>query len=156
MKIWCVDHAGLTFNVYSELFFTKEEAQDRYDSLYAGPGSYRKMYQVEDIWGWCGRHFDQVIHEVLASRDSGDDFIFVHGLIEELKEAAAHCGLEQFSADGCWSDGADNRVIDTFVLSVAWVSEGKLFHRIHRFEALGAWYKNPTIVERRSKWQKGN
>ena len=154
MKIWCVDHAGLTFNIYSDLFFTKEEAQNFYDSLYAGPGSYRKMYQVEDIWGWCGRHFDQVILEVLASRDSGDDFIFVHGLVAELKEAAAHCGLEQFSADACWSDEADNRVTDTFVLSVAWTSEGKLFHRIHRFEALGAWYKKPTIVERRSKWLK--
>lgn len=154
MKIWCVDYAGLTFNVYSELFFTKEEAQDRYDSLYAGPGSYRKMYQVEDIWGWCGRHFDQVILEVLASRDSGDDFIFVHGLIEELKEAAEHCGLEQFSANACWQTELPDKVTDQFVLSVAWISEGKLFHRIHCFEALGAWYKNPTIVERRSEWQK--
>ena len=154
MKIWCVEHAGMGFNTYSELLFTKEEAQDRYDSLYAGPGSYRKMYQVEDIWGWCGRHFDQVIHEVLASRDSGDDFIFVHGLVEELKEAAAHCGLEQFSADACWADEANNRVTDPFVLSVAWISEGKLFHRIYHFEAFDAWCKTPTIVERRSKYEK--
>ncbi len=153
MKIWCVDHAGLVFNIYSELFFTKEEAQNRYDSLYAGPGSYRKMYQVNDIWGWCGRHFDEVILEVLNSRDSGDDFIFVHGLVEELKEAAAHCGLEQFSADACWQTEFPDKVTDQFVLSVAWISEGKLFHRIHRFEALGAWYKNPTIVERRSKYE---
>ena len=155
MKIWCVDYSGLSHNIYSSLFFTKAEAELQMDAL-PKTDCYKKMYQVEDIWGWCGRNFDQVIHEVLSSRDSGDDFIFVHGLIEELKEAAAHCGLEQFSADACWPDGADNRVIDTFVLGVAWISEGKLFHRIHRFEALGAWYKNPTIVERRSKWQKGN
>lgn len=153
MKIWCVDYSGLSHMIDSTLFFTKAEAQNRYDTL-PNADCYKKMYQVEDIWGWCGRNFDQVIHEVLASRDSGDDFIFVHGLIEELKDAAAHCGLEQFSADACWSDEADNRVTDTFVLSVAWVSEGKLFHRIHRFEALGAWYKNPTIVERRSKYEK--
>lgn len=155
MKIWCVDHA-LTWSIHSEVYFTKEEAQERYDHYSSIKDTYVKMYQVEDIWGWCGRHFDQVILEVLSSRDSGDDFIFIHGLIEELKEAAAHCGLEQFSADACWPDGADNRVIDTFVLSVAWISEGKLFHRIHRFEALDTWYKNPTIVERRSKWQKEN
>lgn len=151
MKIWCVDWSGLGFNIHTNLYFTKAEAQANYDK-YDIDGFYRKMYQVEDIWGWCGRHFDQVIREVLTSRDSGDDFIFVHGLIEELKEAAAHCGLEQFGADACWQTELD-KVTDQFVLSVAWVSEGKLFHRIHRFEALGAWYKNPTIVERRSKYE---
>lgn len=155
MKIWCVDHA-LTWSIHSEVYFTKEEAQEQYDHYSNIKDAYVKMYQVEDIWGWCGRHFDQVIHEVLTSRDSGDDFIFVHGLIEELKEAAAHCGLEQFSADACWQTELPDKVTDQFVLSVAWVSEGKLFHHIHRFEALGAWYKNPTIVERRSKWQKEN
>lgn len=153
MKIWCFDHASLSYNIHSDLYFSKEEAQERYDA-YNFDGAYRKLYQVEDIWGWCGRHFDQVILEVLASRDSGDDFIFVHGLIEELKEAAEHCGLEQFSANACWQTELPDKVTDQFVLSVAWISEGKLFHRIHRFEALGAWYKNPTIVERRSEWQK--
>lgn len=152
MKIWCVDHSGVSSHIYSSLFFTKQEAQAAFDNLNL-PNTYCKMYQVEDIWGWCGRNFDQVIHEVLVSRDSGDDFIFVHGLIEELKEAAAHCGLEQFSADACWQTELPDKVTDQFVLSVAWISEGKLFHRIHRFEALGAWYKNPTIVERRTKWE---
>jgi hypothetical protein len=153
MKIWCVDYAGLSYNISSHLFFDKMEAEDFCESR-NHCGNYVKMYQVEDIWGWCARNFDKVVDEVLSSRDSGDDFVFVHGLVEELKEAAAHCGLEQFSADACWSDEADNRVTDTFVLSVAWVSEGKLFHRIYRFEALGTWYNYPTIVERRSKWQK--
>lgn len=154
MKIWCVDHAGLGGYIYSDLYFTKAEAQAAYDK-YNFDDSCRKMYQVEDIW-WCSRHFDKVIHEVLASRDSGDDFIFVHGLVEELKEAAAHCGLEQFSADACWPGEADIRVTDPFVLSVAWVSEGKLFHRIYHFEAFDAWYKSPTIVERRSKYETQN
>ena len=153
MKIWCVDYAGLSYHVSSHLFFTKAEAENFYESR-NHYGNYIKMYQVEDIWGWCGRNFDQVIREVLVSRDSGDDFIFVHGLVEELKEAAEHCGLQHFSADACWLNEAPDRVTDTFVLSVAWMSEGKLFHRIHRFEALGAWYNKPTIVERRSKYEK--
>lgn len=152
MKIWCVDH-GFSYNTYSELFFTKQEAQDRYDSLYAGPGSYRKLYQVEDIWGWCGRHFNKIINEVIASRDSGDDFIFVHGLVEELREAAAHCGIEMFNADAVWVSELPDRVTDHYALSVAWVSEGKLNHQMYKFEALGAWYGLPTIVERRSKWE---
>ena len=154
MKIWCVDHAGLSWNIRSDLYFTKHEAEEKYNQYAAIDGFYVKMYQVDDIWGWCARNFDKVIHEVLVSRDSGDDFIFVHGLIEELKEAAAHCGLEQFSADACWQTELPDKATDQFVLSVAWISEGKLFHRIHRFEALGAWYKNSTIVERRSKWEK--
>ena len=120
MKIWCVDHAGLGFNVYSELFFTKEEAQDRYDSLYAGPGSYRKMYQVEDIWGWCGRHFNEVILEILVSRDTGDDSTYIFGLRDEIVEAAEHCGLKQCSVECFWINRYE------FVLSVAWISEGEL------------------------------
>lgn len=148
MKIWCVDHAGLGFNVYSELLFTKEEAQDRYDSLYAGPGSYRKMYQVEDIWGWCGRHFDEVIIEILASRDTGDDSIYIFGLRDEIVEAAEHCGLKQCSVECFWMNRYE------FVLSVAWISEGELKHQTRYFRADDKAYKYPTIVERRSKWQK--
>ena len=148
MKIWCVDYAGLTFNVYSELFFTKEEAQDRYDSLYAGPGSYRKMYQVEDIWGWCGRHFNEVILEILASRDTGDDSTYIFGLRDEIVEAAEHCGLKQCSAECFWMNRYE------FVLSVAWVSDGNLKHQTRYFRADDKAYKYPTIVERRSEWQK--
>jgi hypothetical protein len=148
MKIWCVDYAGLTFNVYSELFFTKEEAQDRYDSLYAGPGSYRKMYQVEDIWGWCGRHFDEVIIEILASRDTGDDSTYIFGLRDEIIEAAEHCGLKQCSVDCFWINRYE------FVLSMAWVSDGNLKHQTRYFRADDKAYKYPTIVERRSEWQK--
>ena len=152
MKIWCVDYAGFSPSINSRLFFTKAGAED-FDKSWSFDGAYHKMYQVEDIWGWCGRHFDQIIHEVLTSRDNGD-VIFVHGLVEELKEAAEHCRLQHFSADACWLNEAPDRVTDTFVLSVAWMSEGKLFHRIHRFEAQGAWYNKPTIVERRSKYEK--
>lgn len=148
MKIWCVDYAGLTFNVYSELFFTKEEAQDRYDSLYAGPGSYRKMYQVEDIWGWCGRHFNEVILEILASRDTGDDSTYIFGLRDEIVEAAEHCGLKQCSVECFWMNRYE------FVLSVAWVSDGNLKHQTRYFRADDKAYKYPTIVERRSEWQK--
>ena len=148
MKIWCVDHAGLSHNIYSELFFTKAEAQNRYDSLYAGPGSYRKMYQVEDIWGWCGRHFNEVIIEILASRDTGDDSIYIFGLRDEIVEAAEHCGLKQCSVECFWINRYE------FVLSVAWISEGELKHQTRYFRADDKAYKYPTIVERRSKWQK--
>ena len=150
MKIWCVDHAGLGWNIYSDLLFTKEEAQDRYDSLYAGPGSYRKMYQVEDIWGWCGRHFDEVIIEILASRDTGDDSIYIFGLRDEIIEAAEHCGLKQCSVECFWMNRYE------FVLSVAWISEGELKHQTRYFRADDKAYKYPTIVERRSEWEKKN
>ena len=145
MKIWCVDYSGLSHNVYSELLFTKVEAQDRYDSLYAGPGSYRKMYQVEDVWGWCGRHFNEVIIEILASRDTGDDSIYVFGLRDEIVEAAEHCGLKQCSVECFWINRYE------FVLSVAWISEGELKHQTRYFRADDRAYKYPTIVERRSK-----
>lgn len=149
MKIWCVDYSGLSHNIYSTLFFTKAEAELQMDAL-PSVDCYKKMYQVTDIWGWCGRHFDEVILEVLNSRDDGDNGIYIFGLVNELREAAAHCKLEHFSVDGFWVNEQE------FVLSVAWMSEGKLNHRTHHFDARDEIYEYPTIVERRSKWEKEN
>lgn len=146
MKIWCVDYSGLSHNVYSSLFFTKEEAELQMDAL-PKTGCYKKMYQVEDIWGWCGRHFNQIILEVLSSRDDGNDAIYVYGLVNELNEAAAHCKLKMHNVDGFWVNENE------FVLSIAWVSEDKLIHRTFHFDARDDFYDYPTIVERRSKWQ---
>lgn len=145
MKIWCVDYAGLSWNIRSDLYFTKTEAQEAYDK-YDIDGFYRKMYQVEDIWGWCGKHFDQVVLEVLSSRDDGDDSIYIYGLVDELKEAAAHCKLEQFSVDAFWLNRYE------FLLSLAWVYNGELHHSTRRFEARDDKYDYPTIVERRSHY----
>ena len=149
MKIWCVDYSGLSHTISSTLFFTKAEAENRYDSL-PNTDCYKKMYQVEDIWGWCGRHFDEVILEVLNSRDDGDDSIYIFGLVNELKEAAAHCKLEHCSIDGFWVNENE------FCLSVAWFHDGKLHHSTRHFDARDDFYEYPTIVERRSKWQKEN
>lgn len=149
MKIWCVDYSGLSHTISSTLFFTKAEAENRYDSL-PNADCYKKMYQVTDIWGWCGRHFDEVILEVLSSRDDGDGSIYIFRLVSELKEAAKHCKLEHFNVDGFWVNDQE------FVLSVAWMSEGKLNHRTHHFDANDKFYEYPTIVERRSKWEKEN
>ena len=147
MKIWCVDYSGLSHTISSTLFFTKAGAENHYDTL-PNDGSYKKMYQVTDIWGWCGRHFDEVILEVLNSRDDGDGAIYIFGLVNELREAAEHCKLEHFSVDGFWVNEQE------FVLSIAWMSEGKLNHRTHHFDANDKIYEYPTIVERRSVWEK--
>lgn len=146
MKIWCVDYSGLSHNIYSSLFFTKAEAELQMDAL-PKTGCYKKMYQVEDIWGWCGRNFNEVIHEVIKSRDNGDDSIYIYGLVNELKEAAAHCGLEQFSVDAFWLNRYE------FLLSVAWMSNGALHHNTRKFNAVDDRYEYPTIVERRSKYE---
>lgn len=147
MKIWCVDYAGLSYHVSSHLFFTKEEAEDFYESR-NHCGNYVKMYQVEDIWGWCARNFQEVLTEIVASRDDGDDKIYIYNMCNEIKEAALHCGVLQCSVDGFWTDEQG------FVLSVAWCYDGKLNHRTWHFDARDDFYEYPTIVERRSKWQK--
>ena len=149
MKIWCVDYADLSYHVSSHLFFTKEEAEDFYESR-NHCGNYVKMYQVEDIWGWCGRHFNEVILEILASRDTGDDSTYIFGLRDEIVEAAEHCGLKQCSVECFWINRYE------FVLSVAWVSDGNLKHQTRYFRADDKAYNYPSIVERRSKWQKEN
>ena len=142
MKIWCVDYAGFS----PRLFFTKAEAE-AFDNSWSFDGAYHKMYQVEDIWGWCGRHFNEVIIEILASRDTGDDSVYIFGLRDEIVEAAEHCGLKQCSVECFWINRYE------FVLSVAWISEGELKHQTRYFRADDKAYKYPTIVERRSKWQ---
>lgn len=146
MKIWCVDWSGLSHNIRSELYFTKSEAQAEYDKR-CHPDCYCKMYQVEDIWGWCARNFQEVLTEIVASRDDGDDKIYIYNMCNEIKEAALHCGLLQCSVDGFWTDEQG------FVLSVAWCSEGKLNHRTWHFDARDDFYEYPTIVERRSKYE---
>lgn len=148
MKIWCVDYAGLSYHISSHLFFDKMEAEDFYESR-NHCGNYVKMYQVEDIWGWCGRNFNKVLHEIINSRYTYDeDFLYIYNLCNEIKEAAEHCGLKQFSVDGFWVNE------DWFVVSVAWMNEGKLHHITHKVHGLDTPYNYPTIVERRSKWQK--
>ena len=147
MKIWCVDYSGLSHMVHSTLFFTKAEAE-LHMVILPNAGCYKKMYQVEDIWGWCGRHFNEVINEVLRSRDTGNDAIYIYGLVNELKEAAAHCKLEHFDVDGFWANEQE------FVLSIAWMSEDKLNHRTFHFNARDDFYEYPTIVERRSNYEK--
>ena len=146
MKIWCVDYSGLGHNIYSNLFFTKAEAALQMDAL-PNTDCYKKMYQVNDIWGWCGRHFYEVVLEVLSSRDTGNDAIYIFGLVNELKEAAAHCNLEHFSVDGFWANEQE------FVLSIAWMSENKLHHLTRHFDASDEIYECSTIVERRSQWE---
>ena len=149
MKIWCFDHASLSYHIHSDLYFSKEEAQERYDA-YNFNGAYRKLYQVEDIWGWCARNFNKVFLEVLASRDTGDGATYIYGLVNELKEAAEHCKLEHFSVDAFWINQYE------FCLSVAWFHDGKLHHSTHHLDANDKFYDYPTIVERRSKWEKKN
>ena len=149
MKIWCFDHASLSYHIHSDLYFSKEEAQERYDA-YNFDGAYRKLYQVEDIWGWCARNFDKVLYEIIASRDDGDDHVYIHNMCNEIKEAAAHCGVEHYDVYGYWADEA------TFVLSVAWFHDGKLHHEVENFDGIDTPYNYPTIVERRSEWEKKN
>ena len=149
MKIWCVDYSGLSHMVHSSLFFTKAEAELQLDML-PNAGCYKKMYQVEDIWGWCGRHFNEVVLEVLNSRDDGDDSIYIYGLVNELREAAEHCGLKQISIDAFWLNRYD------FCLSIAWFHDGNLHHSTRTFDARDSKYEYPTIVERRSKYEAQN
>ena len=150
MKIWCVDYAGFSPSISSRLFFTKAEAED-FDKSWSFDGAYHKMYQVEDIWHWCARNFQKVVNEVIASRDNGDNFTFVYGMVEELKEAAQHCGVEHYDISAFWLDHDDQ-----FVLTVAWFHDGKLHQYTDCFYGLANVYNYPTIVERRSKWQKEN
>lgn len=147
MKIWCVDYSGLGHSIYSKLFFTKAEAELQMDAL-PNTGCYKKMYQVSDIWGWCARNFQMVVNEVIASRDNGDNFTSVYGMVEELKEAAQHCGVEHYDISAFWLDHDDQ-----FVLTVAWFHDGKLHQYTDCFYGLANVYNYPTIVERRSKWE---
>lgn len=150
MKIWCFDHASLSYNIHSDLYFSKEEAQERYDA-YNFDGAYRKLYQVEDIWGWCARNFKKILYEIVASRDDGDGSTFIYGMKNEICEAAIHCGVEQFDVEAFWDGEGDH-----FILSVCWCHGGELHHYTDWFYGIDSPYNYPTIVERRSKWEKKN
>lgn len=150
MKIWCVDHAGLNPRISSDLYFSKEEAQAAYDK-YNIDGFYRKMYMVEDIWHWCARNFKRVANEIVARRDSGDGFTYIYGLVEELRNTAAHCEVEKFSADLIWADTSWEKDHDVCFLTMAWVQYGKMEHIYFRLNGCDVPWNFKPIYER--EWE---
>lgn len=134
MKIWCVDYSALSWHISSDLYLTKEEAQCRYDSL--SDNCYRKMYQVEDIWGWCARNFCRVVEEIVASRDSGDGFYYVRDLDDELRAVAAHCKVEEFDVSVMCAESGNDKLLKPYFISVAWYHDGELGHMTFGFEGL--------------------
>lgn len=154
MKIWCVEYAGMNSIINRKLFFTKAEAENFYD-YYGFEGAYHKMYQVEDIWHWCARHFNEVLHEIITSRDSGDDFTYIWGMVDEIKAALEWCDIEDFTADMIVAhENEYDPEYTVYVLSVAWFYEGKMHHYMDKFYGLDVRYEYPTIIERRTKWEK--
>ena len=147
MKIWCVDHAGLSPRISSDVFLTKEEAQAAYDK-YDIDGFYRKMYQIEDIWHWCARHFKQVVNEIVASRDSGEGYHYIYNLVEELRKTAEHCGVEKFSFDLIWADMSWDRDYDVCFLTLAWSQYGKLEHMYFKLNGCDKPYEYFPMYER--------
>jgi hypothetical protein len=68
-------------------------------------------------------------------------------MANEIREAAIHCGVEQFNVNAFWTKGDEQ-----FVLSVCWCHGGELHHYTDWFYGIDTPYNYPTIVERRSKW----
>ena len=72
-------------------------------------------------------------------------------MAKEIRDAAIHCGVEQFNVDAFWTKGDEQ-----FVLSVCWCHGGELHHYTDWFYGIDTPYNYPTIVERRSEWEKKN
>lgn len=151
MKIWCVSYySGLGYNDSSRLFLTKEEAQNFYYNLHSSCEC--KMFQTTDIWHWCARHFRRVVNEIVALRDSGDNFTYIYGLVEELRETAKHCGIKEFCADLVWGDVSWEKDSDTCFLSVAWYYDNKLEHMMFKMEGIDHPFKHTPLYKR--GWEK--
>ena len=106
MKIWCVEWSGLSHNIYNELFFTKSEAQAAYDRR-CHPDCYCKMYQVEDIWRWCARNFQEVLTEIIGTDCS----------VHEVEVKSESSEVESV---------AECQIVDVF--------SRHIFHHVHRTE----------------------
>lgn len=133
MKIWCVDHSGLSWNIHSDLYFTKEEAQAAYNK-YDMDGFYRKMYQVEDIWGWCARHFEHIIERELEDCGLSTGIVDVNRFIQKIREAAVEVGVCEISVKAILTrEGFDDDISD-FTVSIAWYQDHKMFHKMYAFE----------------------
>lgn len=131
MKIWCVDYSG-TFDshMHSVLFLSEEEAKEWYEK-FTYDGVYRKMYQVEDIWGFAARNFEQVIINLITAHtdDEGNTHIWNEegeSLEEKIAKLAKQLDIQQFSYER-WLT-FDNPGIDIYAFSAAWVHEGELHH----------------------------
>lgn len=149
MKIWCVDYSCLSWHVSSKVFYSQEEAIEFANSL-QDDDCHRKIYQVDDIWGWCGRNFDKVIVDIIESRDTGD-YICVRGIVAEIAEAAEHCGIKFSSAKMDFV--ADHEDWDDYVLSVAWFVDDELHHMLYTLEGVNCPSRCHSVVERRNVYE---
>lgn len=130
MKIWQVSVPNyLSGMIDNSLFVKKEDAEKRYNE-YKDRGAI--IGQVNDIWGFCVRHFDDVIMNVVNSfyepngrwnskkeTEDGNSIDVERALIDAAYEV--FCDYDMFRVDIRW----DCDYNDFVFIAVSWVCQGK-------------------------------
>ena len=130
MKIWAVNtpntFSGMT---HTSLFINKEDAEAKYNAL-KGRGA--TIGQVDDIWNFCARHFDEIVMDIINSfydkrgrfnpekeTEDGESIDIDKALMNVCYEVIGNS--EYFNVDTRWGDDYSSFCY----IAVSWNDEGE-------------------------------
>ena len=133
LKIYQVSWATpISHHDYCELFLSKREAENFAEKKIKGNVAIDVRFaEVTDIWHYTAKNFGEKIALIIESRTDNDNNTTMYDendvcIVDELEEAAAEAGLEDFSCD-CWCT-FENSGIEVYALSCAWTYRDELHH----------------------------
>ena len=140
MKLWCVNYAThFSYNTYSKIFLCEEDARKFYESR--PENCYHSISSVSDIWNWCARNFEEVlkliINQHLIDEDNCDKEIYnISNLVEDIVNEMAKDGIGAHSVILKKTRGSFNDRVNDYLLSVVWMYEDCLHHKLYTFEGV--------------------
>lgn len=130
MKVWAVNtpntFSGMT---HTSLFINKEDAEAKYNAFKSRGAT---MGQVEDIWDFCARNFDEIVMNVIDSfydergrfnpekeTDDGESIDIDRALMDACYDVFGNS--DYFNVDTRW--GCDYS--DRCFIAVSWNCDGE-------------------------------
>lgn len=130
MKIWAVNTSN-TFSgmTHTSLFINKEDAEAKYNALKDRGAT---IGQVDDIWNFCARHFDEIVMDIINSfydkrgrfnpekeTEDGESIDIDRALMNVCYEVFGNS--EYFNVDTRWGDDYSSFCY----IAVSWNCEGE-------------------------------
>ena len=140
MKLWCVNYATpFSYHTHSEIFLREEDARKFYNSR--PENRYRSISPVSDIWNWCARNFEEVLNLIMDQHlvgedNSGEEIYNVTTLVQDIANEMTEDGITERSVILKKTRSSFDDNVNDYSLSVAWVYDNYLHHKMFTFEGV--------------------
>lgn len=140
MKLWCVNYTTyFSYHTHSEIFLREEDARKFYNSR--PENRYRSISPVTDIWNWCARNFEEVLNlimdqHIVGEDNSGEEVYNVTTLVQDIANEMLEDGIKEPSIILKKTRSSYDDKLNDYSLSVAWVYDNYLYHKMFTFEGV--------------------